>query len=264
MPETVTQPPTAQQLNAKPRLFAGAFFVATFAVLGTSWFSGIRETFNVAMGSVLSVAFFPFNLILGLATLVLIVVCVGVIASLLAAEAGAALAIDAVGEGVASAPAEVIPVASYYRWLFSIRHPLFWGTLAGLFAGALILLALIAVLIYPGEAETARILNAAQKRIESTYEATGNYPVPTPEGRLQLDGVDVLDGFGRPLVYTVTGRWKLKSYGLASSGYDPQSVEDDMAVSGSMKQAIVQKLLKSVKETFDTIINMKKNKNAHP
>ncbi|HYF51672.1 MAG TPA: hypothetical protein VEJ63_19815 [Planctomycetota bacterium] len=195
----------------------------------------------------------------------LLVMCAG-IAALITGDVGGAVAIELAGEaGIEAASTEGLgTVPAYYRWLFSIRHPLVWGALAGTFLGALVLFGLIAILITPGEMRTAEILAQAQTNIEQIYSDTGDYPPANGRGGIDLAGVEVLDGFGRPVKYTFSGKWKLKSYTLTSLGYDGTSGGDDLEVSGSMKLARFVKAFKSgtdgVNEMYEIINEMKKKK----
>jgi hypothetical protein len=270
MPDVVTTP--AQIISeprsaTTPRQFAYAFVFATVVVLLAGWFSGVRETANVAMGSVLSVAFLPFVIISLILFILIFAMMWAVVASLFAGELLVAAVVEAAREGAIGATAEglgTINIPGYYRWLFSIRHPYFWGSFAGIFFGALLLFALIALFITPGERQTAQVLKAAQLRIDQTYAYTGDYPAPTASGGLLLDGVTVTDGFGRPVKYTVTGKWKVKSYNLSSSGYDGVASDDDMSVSGAMGLAkainLVKGTIDGLKDAYNAINEMKKNK----
>jgi hypothetical protein len=133
-------------------------------------------------------------------------------------------------------------VRRYYRFWARIRHPGFWGVPFGALAGCVILGGLFVTLILPGEARTARVLDEAQRRIEGYYKKHRAYPRPDRSGFLSnaalrdgqvIRGGVFQDGFGRPLLYRVSGWGPAASYTVKSLGFDGKLGRDDLCISGA-------------------------------
>jgi hypothetical protein len=221
------------------KLFALAFFGSAIAVMAIGWTTNLRDTANTALISVATIAFLPFLIIAAGLLLILLAISISIILAMLGGDFSdaACLGGDVAALGIQAAP-------PYYAWLLRIKHPIFWGSLAGCLLGGLILWGLIALIITPGEKQTAQILAQSLTYIETNYKEKGAYPAPDSEGNLRDSNQNVvLDGFGRPLKYVVKGKWKLASYTLSSNGYDGYPSEDDMKISGSTTlEAVAQKL----------------------
>jgi hypothetical protein len=80
-----------------------------------------------------------------------------------------------------------------------------------------------------------KVLASARDDIERTERDSGKYPEPDAEGRYVRQGTVVVDGFGRPLHYRVTGHWKLASYVISSWGFDARPGDDDLCLEGGGK-----------------------------
>jgi hypothetical protein len=209
-----------------------AITAATLVVIG--WMSGLRQVMHGALLALAVAALLPFVLVAGG---LLVVMLIGFLLALSAAVAGAGDAFDdglpGAGEAVVDGGGWLIP--RYYRFLGRQRHPVFWGIPAGGLFGGLLLWALLAVFVVPGETRTVRDLTEAKAGIERLYSESGGFPRPDEHGHLRLEpNRPVLeDGFGRPLNYDVSGRWKLASWTLTSLGFDGKPSADDLCVSGS-------------------------------
>jgi hypothetical protein len=202
-------------------------------VLG--WMTGLRAAMHGAFLAVAAVALLPFVLVSGG---LLIVMAIGLVMGL----ASGAAADHAVG--LADASELVVGGgwsfgARYYRFIGRRRHPVFWGIPAGTLFGALVLWALLATFVLPGEARTVRLLLDTKARIDRAYRDTSEFPRPDEEGHVASEaGTVALDGFGRPLHYEVSGRWKLASWVLVSSGFDGKTgTDDDLCISGATRIA---------------------------
>jgi hypothetical protein len=210
--------------------------VTALALVVAGWTSGLRQVMHGALLALATAALLPFALIAGA---LLVIAAAGLVVASAGALGGAHdLSPDHVGWGLGEAVVEggkrLIP--RYYRFLARRRHPLFWGVAGGLLVGALLLWALIAVVVVPGEARTARALAAARADVEQSYATSGALPRPDDQGHLSIaSGGARADGFGRPLQYQVSGRWKLASWKLTSLGFDGRPSSDDLCVSGSTK-----------------------------
>lgn len=210
---------------SRSRQFVISGFLIALAVLLVGLFTGLRAVMHVALLSVATVAFFPFVVFAGGLALVIILAFAAALSGEDArAEEGGAESVVAVGSAI----------PRYYRWLAVQGHPLFWGTLSGMALGALLLWVFISVTVFPREAKTLNILADAREHIENVYAATGNYPEPV-NNHLVIDGTEVHDGFGRPLLYERSGKSMVAFFMLSSSGYDGEKGTDDLCVSGSTR-----------------------------
>lgn len=222
-------------------LFLIACALATLVVVVVGWFTGIRD---VAYGALLScaiVAFLPFVIVaIGLFVAIVLPVVLAILAALTAAFGGAAAFGGEVGVvelGIGITAGGVGFTAPYYRWLASRRHPMFWGSLCGLLLGGLLLWALISLVIVPGDARTVEILANAHQHISEHYEKHKSFPMPV-NGHLPRsvfggnDNSPVVDGFGHPLEYEVSGKWIVASWRLRSNGFDQVPGRDDHCISG--------------------------------
>jgi hypothetical protein len=92
----------------------------------------------------------------------------------------------------------------------------------------------LALMRLPRESDTAETLQRAKLEIERIYQKDGSFPKPE-RGHLVIDGVTYEDGFGQPLVYDVTGAWKLATWTLRSHGFDERPGNDDLCIGGETK-----------------------------
>jgi hypothetical protein len=206
-----------------------AALTTSLVVVVVGWMTGLRQMMHATLLGLAVVAFLPFVLIAG-----------GVLIGLAVALLGALIADgDVMGDGVSEAlvdgGGELI--SPYYRFLARQRHPVFWGVFGGVLLGGLLLWAIIAALIVPGEDRTVQTLAEGKAHIERVYEETGKFPVPS-ESRLatpESGPGGLQDGFARALRYEVSGKWKLASWKLTSHGFDGEPGADDLCVSGSTK-----------------------------
>ena len=226
------------------RRFLIATAVTTVTLVVSAWMSGLRQIMHGALLTFAIAALLPFVIVAGG---LLMIMAIGFILALAAALARAddvplGHRLYGAGEAVVEGGGWLIP--RYYRFLGRQRHPAFWGVPAGLLFGGLLLWALIAALVIPGETRTARTLTETTTKIERVYGQSGGFPQPDDRGHLTLEGIDAAqstasgvleDGFGRPFKYEVAGRRKLASWTLTSLGFDGKTSADDLCVSGSTK-----------------------------
>lgn len=222
-------------------LFVVACFTVALIVVGGGWFTGIRD---IAYGTLLScaiVAFLPFVIVaIGLFVAIILPILMAVMAVVTAlfgggAVLGAEASVVELGIGITAGGVRF--TAPYYRWLSSRRHPMFWGSLCGLLFGGLLLSGLISLIIIPGDARTVEILAQAHQQISEHYEKHKAFPKPI-DGHLPRsvfggnDNSPVVDGFGHPLDYEVSGKWIVASWRLRSNGFDQAPGRDDHCISG--------------------------------
>lgn len=219
--------------RAQGRRFLLAVALVALAVVLGGWFTGARQVMHAALLGVAVVAFLPFLVIGAGILLALLVAAVATVAAVFSGDAGGGLEGAVEGGGaVVGGGGWLLP--RYYRFLGRRRHPAFWGGLCGVLLGGLLLWGLLAILVVPGEARTVTALAAAQARLEQRYAADGGWPRPQ-QGQLVLEGEPLRDGFGRPLRYEVSGRWKLASWRLRSTGYDGVVSGDDLCIAGASR-----------------------------
>jgi len=220
--------------------FACSAAATSIALVATGWLTGIREVMHGALLTLAIVAFFPFALVAAVISLWLTALHVSVIAAALGQAVGP-LPDDPITPTVNLA---VWLTPRYYGFWARRRHPGLWGVPFGGLTGCLLLGGLIVTLVLPGEARTVRALEEAQRRIEGYYQQHKQYPDPDVEGRLTQAALgggrgmrdDVMtDGFGRPLVYRVSGRGRLASYSVKSLGFDGRPGRDDLCISGQTR-----------------------------
>lgn len=245
MDRTDTLAPMATSMSwwqVQGRRFLITVAVVALAVVLAGWLTDLRQVMHGALLSVAIVAFLPLLIVgAGLLAVLAVGLVVGVLAALGDGGDGVIEGAAGVGEVIVEGGGWLTP--RYYRFLGRQRHPMLWGTVAGALLGGLLLWGLLAVLVVPDEASTARRLTEAKARLEARYAADGAWPRPDGQGQLVLDvgngpAPDVLrDGFGRPLHYEVSGRWKLASWRLRSHGYDGVPSGDDLCISGASKLA---------------------------
>jgi hypothetical protein len=237
--------PNEESANAAPprpaRLLAPALQMAlsasamAAAVALGGWATGLREVLYGVLLSLLVFALLPFVIIAAGVALTLVI---GILAGL-AEGAGDSMRAEA---GLKLAGGGVRLLRPYYRFLGRQRHPVLLGLPGGALLGALILWGALAAARLPREARTAEILAAARQQIEEHHRRTGRYPAVVAGGSLSAadlglplpagsDGA-LLDGFGRPLRYQLSGPARLASYRLQSLGYDGAPGRDDLCVSG--------------------------------
>jgi hypothetical protein len=217
--------------NVQGRRFVVAAALTAVALVVAGWMSGLRHVMHGALLTLAVAALLPFIV---LAAAVLVILLVGLVLALTAAAAGSddAPGLDGVGEVVIGGAQALL--APYYRFLGRQRHPVFWGVPAGLLLGGLLLWALMAALVLPGETRTVRALTEAKAAIERIHDQSGQFPRPDDRGQLPVEGLGH-DGFGRPLKYEVSGRWMLASWTLTSLGFDGKPSDDDLCVAGSTR-----------------------------
>jgi hypothetical protein len=226
------------------RRFLVAAVITAIAVVVLGWTTGLRQVMHGALLALAVAALLPLLLVAGG---LLVIMLIGFLLALPAALAGAGEvpadgALDGAAEPVVEGGGWVI--GRYYRLLGRQRHPVFWGIPAGVLFGGLVLWAMIAALVVPGETRTVRALAEAKAAIERVYGASGRFPPPSGHGQLppaaigaseSSAGGALQDGFGRPFAYEVSGHWKLASWKLTSLGFDGKPGADDLCVSGSTK-----------------------------
>lgn len=209
--------------------FALTAIVVALTVLALGWFTDLRGTLYHSLLGLTVVALLPFLL---LATFLVFGIGASVLFALVPDLGIGNLASDALVDGAMESAGVRSFVRRYYRFLERQRHPLFWGTLAGVLLGALLCFAVLALFVLPGDSRTLDALGAASLRIEQAYDRDGAYPRPV-DGTLVLDDATVRDGFGRPLVYAVKDRGPLHSWTLRSLGYDGRDDgADDLCMDG--------------------------------
>jgi hypothetical protein len=218
-------------------------------VAATGWLSDLRRVLHGGLILLSVAAFLP--LLVAMA-----IVVVFLAASAMAIAAGTPEAIPtaadayATGEGLTAFFRRVL--VPYYRFLFAQRHPITLGAACGLLLGTLFVWTLLSLFVLPGEVCTLKRMAAIQSAIQGW---SAGFPRPVRDQRIDEKvlgtGVDgwpfcsipsveangtsaiLLDGFGRPLGYTVEGHWPLTSYRLSSLGYDGRASGDDLCLSGS-------------------------------
>ena len=217
------------------RAFLGTLAITSLAVVGSGWLKGPRTVMHGALLSLATLALLPYVLAIGV---------IFALSAVLLFGAGFPLAHPyGIADGVAKGGAWF--AAHYYGLVARQRHPLFWGVPAGVLFGGLMLWALIAVIVVPGEARTVRIFGQTRATLDRTYRDTGEFPRPDAQGHLSAAVSDghaapglVVDGFGRPVRYQLTGRWKVASWVLVSSGFDGQPGADDLCLSGGTQLGV--------------------------
>jgi hypothetical protein len=213
------------------RFFLAAVITA-LVVLIVGWFTDVRQLLHWVLLTLAITAFLPFVIIGG-------GLAVGVILALAGAVLGAGAGGAEIGEGVTTVGA--LMLRPYYRFLGRRRHPVFWGIPVGMLLGCLLLGTVIALVIVPAETRTVQILAETQQQIEKFHKKAGRFPTPDDEGRLtskalglQAAGAGnndfILDGFGRPLHFSLRGKGILASYTLISWGYDGKPGRDDLCI----------------------------------
>lgn len=220
------------------KFLVATLLVATLVVT-FGWLGSAREVMHGALLATATLAFLPF---VALATILLAAGAVTLLVTLLGILTGDPIDVDLVPH-VGEALANTAPrwTVRYYRFLASRRHPVVWGAALGVLSGGVVLWGLVGLVIVPGEAETATVLANARARIERSYQEHRFYPAPDAPGRLLLDGTPVMDGFGRPLRYEVTGRGKFASWKLVSRGFDGRESADDLCVEGATRLGTLAK-----------------------
>jgi hypothetical protein len=213
-------------LNKVPRQFVITAVVVATTVLAIGWATGLRVVMHGALLSVAVAAFLPFVII---AVVLFVILVLGLVA---AASGEAPVDLGGVDGGASFIEGGFHFIPIYYRFLARQRHPLFWGTPVGTLLGGLLLWGLLGALVIPGEMRTVQILGEAKTQIDQAYAKNGRFPA-AEDGKLIEGGQTVVDGFGRPLHYAVSGKWKLASYRLASAGYDGEESGDDLCVAGA-------------------------------
>jgi hypothetical protein len=194
------------------------------------------------------VAFLPFVILavgVFLLSMVPIFLAVAVLMTVGGAE-GTALPLEAMESGVEAVVEGTALVPRYYRLLARQRHPIFWGIPLGVLIGGVLLWALIGYIMIPGESRTVQILAETKQQVERVYGETKQFPRPDRTGHLPtlalvVPGAPptppdvVMDGFGRPLVYAVSGQGPFAAYTMTSWGFDGRPGRDDLCVSGAAR-----------------------------
>jgi hypothetical protein len=235
----------AAQTSNRPKQGQTLVVVALLVALAVSalgWWTNLRSVMYGALLVFMAGALFPF---LALIALVAAVSCAAFVAAL---SGGGDVHVGA-PEATGIAEAWTRLARGYYRQLAKQRSPWFWGIPLGFVVGVLVLWGALAVWVVPGETRTMKILAFARDDIERTERDSGKYPAPDTEGHYVQRGSVVVDGFGHPLHYQVTGRWKLASYVIRSWGFDGRSGGDDLCLAGGGK-------LSSVSRAADALARM--------
>jgi hypothetical protein len=189
------------------------------------WWFDLRALLHAALLGLLLFLFLPFVII---AAGLLVALLTGLLIGLAHGEA----APSGVAEALVAGGGWLVP--RYYRFLARRRHPAALGVAVGLLLGMLGVWLLLALTILPAEARTAAVLAEAR-------EALARLPrLPAADGAGHLSwqalGISragvIEDGFGRPVRYSVVGRWKLAWYRLVSDGADGRPGRDDLCVVG--------------------------------
>jgi hypothetical protein len=141
----------------------------------------LRQVLHGALLAIAAIAFLPFVLI---AAGLLIALIGGFVVA-----ASAVLGEGIEGGSVFEAGGSLIEgggglVRPYYRFLARLRQPLILGGAGGVVLGVLLLWAVLAVMVIPGEARTVEVLAAARAQIEQIYDEQGSYPPPDSAGHL--------------------------------------------------------------------------------
>jgi hypothetical protein len=221
-------------------------------VVGLGFATDLRQVMHGALLALGGVALVPFALI----ALGVLLYLLAVLLILLIGAAGGEVSPEGVGLdelGGRLIAGGGLLIGPYYRFLARSRHPLVWGTLAGVLLGGLLLWALIAIVIVPREARTAELLAMAKQRVDRIYQTTGAFPGTEPAEQLSVEGSPLLDAFGRPLRYRVSGKGHLASYTLGSLGFDGKPSGDDLCVAGSGKLAVWADRAARLGQLVDTI-----------
>jgi hypothetical protein len=247
------------------RRFLLAVAITASIVVAAGWLTGLRDVMHGALLAVAVAALLPL-VIIGAG----LVIILGTIVIAAVAAAFADVAIDPsppIEGGIAIAEGGARLAPRYYRFLARQRHPVFWGIGAGTLLGGLILWAVLAIAVLPGEARSTESLADAQHAVELHYAQHHAYPRPDG-GHLIVDGAIAEDGFGNPLEYRVRGGWRVASWTLRSFGYDGErGTADDLCVSGesplvgrvieAAKLAKLSKHARSLGERLESVAAMR-------
>ena len=170
--------------KAHGRKFALAAGITTTVVVALGWLTDLRGVLHGALLSFAIAALLPFVIIAAGVAVILLVALVGAIAAALGDGGGdMSVAVEG-GAGLIEGGARIAP--KYYAFLARRRHPVFWGTGAGVFLGGLLLWAVLAIFVMPGETRTTDTLYEARARIELYYAEHGGLPKPDADHRLVL------------------------------------------------------------------------------
>lgn len=232
----------ALEIHRVPRLAAVMLAVAALVVT-IAWTTELRAVLHGGLLALCVFAFLPFVVI---ATLIALILVLSLVLGLLGGAAHAA-DLAGFGEGLLHGKRGI---ESYYGFLLRHRGSAWLGVPAGLLLGILMVWGLLGWLVVPHELRTTETLLGLKTQIDSYYTEQADYPTPSQEGRfVGPDGNEVRDDFGRPLHYEVQGKWRMKSYRLASHGVDGVPSDDDLCVEGRTK-------LQSVLETSTALLNL--------
>lgn len=234
------------QRTARRRLFLSTSLLTAVAVVAAGWGTDLRAVAHGALLAVAGLALLPLVLVgTGLALVLLGVVALPLVA-IVGQEpdvADGSPLVRAGGKLLAAGGGLVLP---YYRHLLRQRHPVFWGVPAGALLGGLALWLVLSAVVVPGEIRTVRILGETKQRIDELRRTSGSYPRPTADGHLTAaalegrepgSGAPLVDGFGRPLHYEVSGPRMLSSFVLVSRGFDGEPGRDDLCEAGETRLA---------------------------
>lgn len=114
-----------------------------------------------------------------------------------------------------------------------------WGVVFGVLSGGVLLWCLLWFIIIPGETATVQTLADVRDKITDVYKRTGRFPPPDANGNLahsEIGGTNtgvVLDGFGNPLEYRVTGLKAFAKVHVRSLGYDGVRGSDDLCITNA-------------------------------
>lgn len=224
--------------NRNATRFVAAEMLAGVALLAIGYSTGLRETMHGALVSVAVFAFLPFLIAAaGIAIIVVVVLAAAMVTAITGEAVEADGGVVPIGETLVRGGSAF--ARRYYRALAAIRHPMFWGAIAGLPLGVLLLWSSIALFVLPGEARTVERLEAARVQIADHEASRGRVPEPDARGHLVIGDSPgpAQDGFGRPLLYSVRGRGVFTSWTLVSRGYDGRESDDDLCIEGGTRLA---------------------------
>ena len=146
------------------RRFLVAVGISCSLLLAVGWLTGLRDAMHGALVTLAAVAFFPFLVIAAIFAILVI---------------GAIVAGSGDGPDVGGGEGLLVGFAlipRYYRFLAKQTNAITAGAAAGLALGALVLWAIIAAVIVPGELKTLDAMQGWKKAIEEQRKTSGAYP----------------------------------------------------------------------------------------
>jgi len=213
--------------------------VVTGALLISAFVGGVRQIAYGALAALVLVGLWPLVLLVGGFAALMIV---AIVAGLVGGEAVGDIGLGDVSEGVVRGGTKL--TAWYYRLVVRAKHPVVWGVVAGAAIGTGLLWAFLALCVFPRERRTLETLTRLQAAVELQYQTRGSYPSPSADGTVPTDvhadpdaplASPITDAFGRPILYHVSGAWKVATYTIESRGFDGRRSDDDLCVSGGTR-----------------------------